>query len=62
MSEGQKQGDFWQELGAGAVAAATAALPWIIVLAPLALGPVVVLGPPAFDELTKFLKSIGWIK
>lgn len=62
MSESGKAPDAWQEFVASAAATASAALPWIILLAPLALGPIAVFGPPAFDEFTKFLKSLGWIK
>ena len=58
-------GNTWQEWAAGAGAAAAAALPWVIALSPLLLGPVLVFGPPAFDELsaraTQFFKSLGWI-
>jgi hypothetical protein len=53
--------DEWRDWLATASAAVSAALPWIVVLAPLALGPIVVFGPPAFDEFTKFLKSLGWV-
>jgi hypothetical protein len=55
----------WQEWAAGLGAAAAAAAPWVIALSPLLLGPVLVFGPPAFDELstraTQFFKSLGWI-
>lgn len=62
MVEAEKGTDAWQEWVASFAAAASAALPFIIALAPLVLGQIAVFGPPAVDELTKFLKSIGWIK
>ena len=58
-------GNTWQDWAAGVGAVAAAALPWVIALSPLLLGPVLVFGPPAFDELsahaTQFFKSLGWV-
>jgi hypothetical protein len=59
----EKPKDFWQQLAASASAVLTAALPVIVALAPLGLGPLIVFGtPPLVERAGSFFKSLGWIK
>lgn len=52
-----------QDVGTSVAAGASAALPVVVALAPLCLGPIAVFGTPPFLEQTiKFLKSLGWLK